>query len=127
MSREVGSVWSLASMFMPMYKHLIGTAQDCLSRAVRVVFPAPSGPIGATLNIGPILCSLRPVRKPERETQPQGSGANLPCYSAPSLLLRHTTLLRRGLPQWAETNATAAADPGVFRRLQDSCNVETWI
>src|SRR5205807_5909591 len=49
--REVGRAWLLASIFMPMYKHLTGIVADSRSRAVRVVFPAPSGPINATLNI----------------------------------------------------------------------------
>src|SRR5882757_5525339 len=54
--REVGRAWLLASIFMPMYKHLTGIVADSRSRAVRVVFPAPSGPINATLNMRPILC-----------------------------------------------------------------------
>src|SRR5258708_3587387 len=58
-TREVGRAWLLASIFMPMYKHLSGIVAHCRRRAVMVVFPAPSGPINATLNIGLSFASFR--------------------------------------------------------------------
>src|SRR5690242_731070 len=113
---------------MPMYKHLIGTAQDALSRAVRLVFPAPSGPINATLNMRFILCSLPFVRlEIPRELQSQDSRDIPPSCSLPSSAWQRTILPLPVPSQWAETSIFATVDRDVFRQSQGSCSGETWI